>query len=74
MTKDEANFSSVKPGAFVGTVGLCMGIAYGTANLLGYSSHSYMRLLSRYMTGSAKSVATWMSNDQPKPSGIKLNV
>ncbi|OAD77123.1 hypothetical protein PHYBLDRAFT_79020 [Phycomyces blakesleeanus NRRL 1555(-)] len=61
MTKDEARFATAKQKALLGTVGLCVGIAFGTANMFGYGQRTYMRLFSHCITGSAMSVAAWMS-------------
>ncbi|KAG0174128.1 hypothetical protein DFQ28_002748 [Apophysomyces sp. BC1034] len=60
MTTDDLRWAKMKQGAFVGgTVGLCVGIAFGTA--IGYGGRSYVQTISRYMARSAVSVAAWMS-------------
>ncbi|KAI9011900.1 hypothetical protein CLU79DRAFT_771769 [Phycomyces nitens] len=61
MTKDDSKFTTVRQKALFGTFGLCVGIAFGTANIFGYGQRTYMRLFSQCMAGSAMSVAAWMS-------------
>ncbi|KAI8374236.1 uncharacterized protein BYT42DRAFT_396148 [Radiomyces spectabilis] len=61
MDKSQAKFNMKRGAFFGGTVGLCMGIAIGSANLLGFSSRPYVQTVSRYMASSFVSVAAWLS-------------